>query len=64
MVLTLIQQTPIVVRIAPTRDPTGIADVLLKSLGVTGLLILVALLAGLVFAGILFLIRSRRPLDH
>ena len=59
-----IQQTPIIVRIAPDRDPTGLADVLLKTLGLTGLLVVIALLAGAAFAGILFFLRSRKPLDH
>ena len=55
---------PVVVRIVPKRDPTGLADVLLRTLGLTGVLVLVALVAGVIFAGILFLIRSRKPLDH
>ena len=55
---------PIVVRIAPTQDPTGIARVLLTALGLTGALVVGALILGALFAGILFLIRSRRPLDH
>ena len=55
---------PIVVRIAPKTDPTGLGDVLLRTLGLTGVLVLVALVAGAVFAGILFLIRSRKPMDH
>jgi len=58
------QQAPIMVRIAPKRDPTGIADVLLGALGLTGALVVGALVAGALVAGILFAIRSRRPLDH
>jgi hypothetical protein len=54
----------IVVRLAPKSDPTGIADVLLASLGLTGVLVVIALLAGAILAGILFLVRSRKPLDH
>lgn len=57
------QQAPIIVRLAPTRDPTGIGDVLLGALGLTGVLVLGALVAALV-AGILFLLHSRKPLDH
>jgi len=55
---------PIVVRIAPKQDPTGLARVLLGALGLTGALVIGALILGAVIAGILFLIRSRRPLDH
>lgn len=58
------QQAPIIVRLAPTKDPTGLASVLLGALGLTGVLVLGALLLGAVFAGFLFVIRSRRPLDH
>jgi len=64
MVLALAQQAPIIVRIAPTRDPTGLAGVLLGALGLTGALVLGALVAGALVAGILFLVRSRKPLDH
>jgi len=42
-------------------DPTGgLGDVLLASLGVTGVMVLIALAAGAVFAGILFYVRSRQ----
>ena len=58
------QQAPIIVRLAPTRDPTGIGDVLLGALGLTGVLVLGALVAGALVAGILFLLHSRKPLDH
>ena len=64
MVLVLAQQTPIIVRLTPTRDPTGIAGVLVSALGLTGVLIVAAIVAGALVAGILFLVRSRRPLDH
>jgi hypothetical protein len=60
----LAQQAPIIVRIAPNRDPTGLASVLVRALGLTGALVVAALIAGAVVAGILFAIRSRRPLDH
>ncbi len=59
-----LQQTPIIVRIAPKQDPTGLAGVLLRALGLIGVLVLAALLAGAAFALVLFLIRSRKPLDH
>jgi hypothetical protein len=61
---SLAQQAPIIVRFAPKKDPTGLADVLLGALGLTGVLVLGALLLGAAFAGILFLMRSRKPLDH
>lgn len=57
-------QAPITVRIAPTKDPTGLAGVLLDALGLIGVLVVAALLAGALFAVVLFLIRSRKPLDH
>ena len=60
----LAQQAPIIVRIAPKRDPTGLASVLVRALGLTGALVVAALVAGAVVAGILFAIRSRNPLDH
>ena len=58
------QQAPIIVKLAPKKDPTGLADVLLGALGLTGVLVLGALVLGAAFAGILFFIRSRKPLDH
>jgi hypothetical protein len=58
-------QSQIVVKLVdPNKDPTGLADVLLKSLGLTGVMVLIAVAAGLIMAGILFLWRSRKPLDH
>jgi hypothetical protein len=62
--LLFAQKAPIIVRLAPKRDPTGLADVLLGALGLTGALVIGALLLGAAFAAILFLLRSRRPLDH
>jgi hypothetical protein len=61
MGLTALFQPPVTVRIVePKSDPTGgLADVLLTSLGLTGVLVLIAIVAGAVFAGILFLVRSR-----
>ena len=64
MVAALAQQAPIVVRLAPTRDSTGLADVLLGALGLTGVLVVGALIAGAVVAAVLFALRSRKPLDH
>jgi hypothetical protein len=61
MGLTSLLQPPVTVRIIePKTDPTGgLADLLLASLGLTGVLVILALLAGAVFAGILFFVRSR-----
>ena len=63
--MALIALAQITVRIAdPHKDETGLADVLLKSLGLTGVMVLVAIVAGAIMAGILFYWRSRKPLDH
>ena len=61
MGLTELLQPPVTVRlIEPKTDPTnGLGEVLLTSLGLTGVLVVIALLAGAVFAGILFFVRSR-----
>jgi len=51
---------PIIVRIIePPRDPTGLADVLLGSIGLTGAIVLAAVLLGVIMAAVLFWIRSR-----
>jgi ABC-type phosphate transport system permease subunit len=61
MGVTALLQPPVTVRIiAPPEDPTGgLGDVLLGSLGLTGVMVLIAVAAGALFAGILFYIRSR-----
>ena len=58
----LFLQPPVTVRIIePKSDPTGgLGDLLLRSLGLTGVLLLIALLAGVAFAAILFAIRARQ----
>ncbi len=57
------KSAPIIVRIVETpHDPTGLAEVLVGALGLTGVLVLLALAVGLAFGGILFYFRSRRPL--
>lgn len=57
--------SPIIVRvITPPRDPTGIADVIVGSIGLTGAIVLLAIVLGLVMAGILFWFRSGNPLSH
>ena len=52
---------PIVVKIieSPSKELSGLSDVLLGSLGLTGVLVLIALLAAVVFGTVLFWIRSR-----
>jgi hypothetical protein len=54
---------PIIVKIIEppaNSELNGLADVLLGSLGLTGVIVLGALLLGLVFASVLFWVRSRQ----
>ena len=54
------RQQPIIVKIVePPGDPTGLAAVLIGALGLTGVIVLIAVLLGLVMAGVLSWIRSR-----
>jgi hypothetical protein len=56
----VIQESPLIVKIIePPGDPTGLADVLIGALGLTGVLVLVAVVAALVFGGLLYWRRSR-----
>jgi hypothetical protein len=59
-------QQPIIVKIVePADDPiSGLADVLIGALGLTGALVVIAAALGLLVAGVLFWIRSRSPLSH
>jgi hypothetical protein len=52
---------PIVVKIieSPNKELSGLSDVLLGSLGLTGILVLGALVAAAIFGSALFWIRSR-----
>ena len=51
---------PFIVRIIePNKDVTGLRAVLLGSLGLSGVLILLAVLAAIVFGAVLFWLRSR-----
>jgi hypothetical protein len=51
---------PIIVRIIdPPPDIAGLADVLLGALGITGVIVLGAVVFGLGLAGLLFWFRSR-----
>jgi len=56
---------PVVIDITPPPkgDPTGLSDVLIGALGLSGVLILCAVLLAAIFAGILFLWRSRVGLN-
>jgi hypothetical protein len=54
--------SPIIVKIIqpqPKSDLEGLSDVLLGSLGLTGLITVAALLLGAVLAGLMFWVRSR-----
>ena len=53
-------QRPFIVKIveAPS-DPTGLADVLIGALGLTGVIVVIAVLLGFVMGAMLFWIRSR-----
>lgn len=59
----LLQQTPtdgfVVKLIQPPSDVEGLADVLLGSLGLTGVLVLSAVALALLFAGALYLFRFK-----
>jgi hypothetical protein len=66
--LTAFQQqpdAPVMIDIAPPDkgDPTGLSDVLIGALGLSGVLILCAVLLAAVFAAVLFFWRSRVGLD-
>jgi hypothetical protein len=56
-----VQSPPIIVKIIePNRDPTGLAGVLIGALGLTGAIVLLALVAAAIFGVALFWYRSRR----
>ncbi len=53
---------PIIVKIIPPEQKSelsGLADVLLGSLGLTGLIVVAAVALGAVMAGVMFWVRSR-----
>ena len=52
-IIVTIQQTP------PKSDLEGLSDVLLGSLGLTGVIVIAAVLLGAVLAGVMFWVRSR-----
>jgi len=54
---------PVIVKIVqtpPKSELTGLADVLVGSIGLTGAIVVAALLVGLLFGGVLFWVRSRQ----
>lgn len=56
---------PIIVRIIdPPSDIQGLGDVLLGALGITGAIVVAAVLFGILTAGVLFWIRSRQSSDQ
>ena len=57
--------SPIIVKLIepPHSELSGLADVLIGSIGLTGALTLMAFVLGIVVGGILFFIRSRHPLS-
>jgi len=55
---------PIIVKlIEPNDDPIGLANVVIGALGLSGALAVCAILLGVLLAGVLFLVRSRHPLQ-
>jgi hypothetical protein len=53
-------QAPVIVKIIePKHDPTGLADVLIGALGLTGVLVLLGIVAAVGFGAVLFWLRSR-----
>ena len=58
--------SPIIVKIdQPKNDPTaGLADVLIGALGLSGVLVLIAMVAALIFGSLLFWLRRQKPFDH
>ena len=57
------QTAPIVVKLVEPKEG-GLYEVMVGALGVTGVMVVLAVLAGLVLAGVLFWRRSRNPLEH
>jgi hypothetical protein len=59
----LIQQNPVIVKIIETpKDTTGLTqlrDVLIGSLGLTGAIVLAAVVLGAALAAVMFLVRRR-----
>jgi hypothetical protein len=49
---------PVIVKLIPPKEDS-LADVLVGALGVTGVMVVIALVAAVVFAAVLFWVRSR-----
>jgi hypothetical protein len=61
----VVQSSPIIVKIVEEpHDPTGLSGVMIAALGITGVLLLLALVFGLLVGGLLYWMRSGRPLSH
>jgi hypothetical protein len=57
--------SPILVRVVgPESDSLTLGDVLLNALGLTGAIVVAALIAGLVLGGLFILYRRRNPHNH
>jgi hypothetical protein len=55
-------ESPMIVKIVePAGDPLGLAEVLVGALGLSGALGLLSVVAGILVAGALFLLRRRHP---
>jgi hypothetical protein len=55
------QSQPIIVKLVePKTDPTGLSDIIIGALGLAGALGLIALVLGVIIAGVLFFVRSRQ----
>jgi hypothetical protein len=57
------QPKPVIVDITqPPDDPiSGLADIFIGALGLTGAMLLAAIVIGVVLGGLIFWLRSRRP---
>ena len=54
-------QPPVIVKLVePKRDPTGISDVIIGAIGLTGAILLLAVLLGAMIAVVMFWLRARR----
>lgn len=54
--------SPIIVRvIGPPTDSATLGDILLRAIGLTGVITLIALLFGIVLGGVFILMRIRSP---
>jgi hypothetical protein len=62
--MTLQPVTPVIVKVvgAPAKE-LGVVDVILKSLGLTGLILLASLVLGVLLGGLFIWFRNRHPLN-